>query len=131
VVGQSVYNYDTKGNVLRIRHQNAAGTTNLLDLNSTYDGADRLTSETDNAVTTPYGYDNANQVTSAGAAGYSYDANGNRTMAGYTIGPDNLLQTATVNGVTWTYTYDLENNLIKKTHPPGQDGDLTFTSETY
>jgi RHS repeat-associated protein len=115
VVGQSVYNYDTAGNVQRIRHQNAAGTTNLLDLNSTYDSADRLFSETDNGVTTPYGYDNASQVTSAGAAGYSYDANGNRNVAGYTVGPDNLLQTATVSGVTWTFTYDLENNLIKKT----------------
>jgi RHS repeat-associated protein len=115
VVGQSVYNYDTAGNVQRIRHQNAAGTTNLLDLNSTYDNADRLTSETDNGTTTTYSYDNASQVTQAGSTGYSYDANGNRNNSGFVTGPDNLLQTATIGGVTWNYTYDLENNRIKAT----------------
>jgi RHS repeat-associated protein len=115
VVGQSVYNYDTAGNVQRIRHQNAAGTTNLLDLNSTYDSADRLTSETDNGTTTTYGYDFASQVTQAGSTGYSYDPNGNRNNSGFVPGADNLLQTATIGGVTWNYTYDLENNRIKAT----------------
>ena len=55
-------------------------------------------------------YDATDQLTHDGTATYSYDANGNRTMAGYATGPGNRL----TNDGTWTYTYDAEGNLTKK-----------------
>ena len=47
----------------------------------------------------------------AGEAYYAYDANGNRTNAGYQTGPDNGLP----SDGTYNYTYDGEGNLIKRT----------------
>jgi RHS repeat-associated protein len=41
---------------------------------------------------------------------YGYDANGNRKNTGYTTGTGNQL----TNDGTWTYTYDAEGNLQKK-----------------
>src|SRR5262249_9747599 len=66
--------------------------------------------ETLNGSTTSFGYDATNQLTSDGSGNYSYDANGNRTMSGYTTGSGNQL---TADG-TWTYTYDDEGNQAKK-----------------
>jgi RHS repeat-associated protein len=112
-IGQTVFTYDAGGNVQRIQHQNAAGTSNLLDFLSTYDATDRLASETDNGTALNYGYDNADQLTAARTKGYGYDSNGNATAAGTTtfvVGPDNLL----VSDGTWTYSYDAENNRVKK-----------------
>ncbi len=43
-------------------------------------------------------------------ATYSYDANGNRTNAGYATDTGNR----TINDGVWTYTYDAEGNVIKK-----------------
>ncbi len=43
-------------------------------------------------------------------ATYSYDANGNRTNAGYATGTGNR----TINDGVWTYTYDAEGNVTKK-----------------
>ena len=43
---------------------------------------------------------------------YSYDANGNRTMPGYVVGPDNRI----LSDGTWNYSYDAENNRIGKTN---------------
>src|SRR5260370_34516694 len=63
-----------------------------------------------NGATTSYQYDVPNQLASDGLKSYSYDATGNRTMAGYTTGPGNQL----TNDGTWTYTYDAEGNLTKK-----------------
>ena len=92
--------------------------------------SDLLFSETDNGVTTNYGYDAQDELTSAGAAKYALDADGNRTGAGYVVGPDNeLLSDGTWNygydaagntvskvniatGETWTYGYDFNNRLI-------------------
>ena len=42
---------------------------------------------------------------------YSYDANGNRTMTGYSTGTNNRL----LSDGTHTYTYDFEGNRTKKT----------------
>ena len=88
----------------------------------TYDAAGNLTSETLNGGRPrTYTYDATNQLTSDTTTTYSYDANGNRTMAGYSTGADNQI---TTDG-TWTYTYDNEGNLIKKIEGvDGRDLDL-------
>ena len=80
--------------------------------------ADNLTSETLNGGTpVTYTYDATNQLVSDSTTSYSYDANGNRTMAGYTTGPANQI---TSDG-TWTYTYDNEGNIIKKSMGPSAE----------
>jgi YD repeat-containing protein len=69
-----------------------------------------VTAQTVDGVTTSFTYDVTNQVTADGPRTFSYDANGNRTMSGYTTGPGNQLLT---DG-TWTYTYDAAGNRTKK-----------------
>ena len=72
----------------------------------TYDVAARLSSQTDDGVITAYAYDATSQLTVDGGSGYTYDANGNRTIAGYVTGVDNEL----LSDGTWNYTYDAEGN---------------------
>jgi RHS repeat-associated protein len=55
--------------------------------------------------------DAANQVTGSGGTSYSYDANGNRTMTGYTTGTGNEM---TSDG-TYNYTYDANGSELTKT----------------
>lgn len=81
-----------------------------------YDAASRITRITDIDGATDYSYDKTNQLTAADATyrpdeGYSYDANGNRTNAGYQAGSNNQL---TSDGI-YTYTYDDEGNLKTRT----------------
>ena len=76
----------------------------------TYDVAARLSSQTDNGVLTAYAYDATSQLTVDGGTGYTYDANGNRTIAGYVTGTDNEL----LSDGTWDYTYDAEGNTVTK-----------------
>jgi len=71
--------------------------------------------------TDTYAYDATSQLTSDGNA-YSYDANGNRTLAGYQTGTANRL----TNDGTWTYTYDDAGNVIAKSKGPGLET-VTFT----
>jgi RHS repeat-associated protein len=64
--------------------------------------------------TVAFSYDNTNQLTGASGArseSYSYDANGNRTMTGYSTGTGNRLS----SDGTYNYTYDNEGNLATKT----------------
>src|SRR6516165_12057031 len=81
---------------------------------ATGDNGNVLT-ETLNGSTATYGYDNANQLITDNprgpTGGYSYDPNGNRAMTGYQTGTGNQL----LSDGTWTYSYDSEGNLIKKT----------------
>ncbi len=72
--------------------------------------ADRLSTKVENGTTTTYSYDTTNQLTQDGANDLSYDGNGNWTMAGYATGAGNRTST---DGV-WTYTYDAEGNVTKK-----------------
>jgi RHS repeat-associated protein len=67
-------------------------------------GTDRLLSD---GVTT-FGYDGAGNVTSAGAASYTYT-------------PYNLLATATVGGTTTTFRYDADNDRRMKTGANGTE----------
>jgi RHS repeat-associated protein len=109
-IGESDYSYDAAGRLQNLQHKNGSSTV-LANYTYTYDLASRVTSETLNgAAPTTYVYDNTNQLTNDGTKAYSYDANGNRTMTGYTTGADNQL----TNDGVYTYSYDAEGNLTKK-----------------
>ncbi len=119
VVGLTSYTYDGQGRVTQILSQSASLTPQS-NITYTYDLANRVTTETANSVTTTYSYDNANQLTADSTTTYTYDANGNRTNHGDTIGPNNQLLS---DGV-WNYTYDNEGNLVQKV---GISNGLTWT----
>ncbi len=108
LVATTGYVYDG-GEVTSITTQDVAGDVLQSDLYS-YDAAGRLASQDDDGVTTVFGYDATSQLLSDGSTSYSYDANGNRTIAGYVTGTDNEL---TSDG-TWNYTYDAEGNTVQK-----------------
>jgi YD repeat-containing protein len=113
-LGVTAYSYDDAGNRL-----------------TTVDAVGRLASQTNDGVTTVFGYDATGQLTADGVKNYTYDPNGNRTIAGYVTGVDNeLLSDGTWNytfdamgntttkvniatGETWTYGYDLNNRLVR------------------
>jgi RHS repeat-associated protein len=130
-VGTTAYAYNANGDVTSIQSQDGSGhvlasyqynygqgsggsSPSLGGIGagvlSTAAVSDLLFSETDNGVTTNYGYDAQNQLTSAGATAESYDGNGNRTNSGYVTGADNRLLT---DG-TWNYSYDAAGNTVKK-----------------
>jgi RHS repeat-associated protein len=109
IVSASAYTYDNAGNLTHLQHRNAAGGI-LADYVYTYDNANQLLAESDNGTGTNYGYDLTGQLTVAGTQGYSYDANGNRTMSGYQTGPNNEL----LSDPTWSYSYDAEGNVTAK-----------------
>ena len=108
-IGESDSSYDATGRLQTLQAKNGSGTT-LENFTYTYDLASRVTSQQLNGATTSYQYDATNQLTSDGLHSYGYDANGNRTMTGYTTGTGNQL----TNDGTYTYTYDAAGNLIKK-----------------
>jgi YD repeat-containing protein len=87
-----------------------------------YDAAAQLTTETNADGNHTYTYDATGQLTGVDASGgtcgatgcdesFSYELNGNRTMAGYSTGTGNRL---TADG-THTYTYDDNGNTLQKT----------------
>ena len=74
-----------------ITHTSSVAGT-LSEFSYTYDAAGRSPSYTGPEGTLNYTYDNTNQLTAVSDArteSYSYDANGNRTMTGYTTGTGN------------------------------------------
>jgi YD repeat-containing protein len=83
-----------------------------------------MSSKTENGTTTSYLYDADGQLTTAGAATFSYDASGNRTDPGYTTGTGNQ---TTSNG-TWTYTYDAEGNVSSKSDAAGDVWSYTYNN---
>jgi RHS repeat-associated protein len=114
--------YDAADRVTTITHGTTAAvgsppsfiTTPLATYSYGYDNTSRLTSETNAEGSVTYSYDNTDQLTGvsgARAETYTYDANGNRTMTGYSTGSGNRL---TASPGT-TYTYDTEGNLSAKT----------------
>jgi RHS repeat-associated protein len=114
LVGQTTMGYDGLGITNSITHQNGSGGT-LESFAYTIDIGGRLTSETDNINGTQtsfnIGYDQANQMTSAGANTYGYTLNGNRNNNGLVPGPGNQLQ----SDGNWNFTYDPQGNVTKKT----------------
>jgi RHS repeat-associated protein len=109
LIGSTGWGYNGQGDITSIAVRNAYY-QQLWGANYAYDSSNRMTSKTVAGVTTNYSYDNTNQLTSDGTINYSYDANGNRSMSGYTVGAGNEI---TSDG-TWNYFYDNEGNRIKK-----------------
>ncbi len=91
--------FDARNRQTSVTHKNSSGTA-LSSESYVYDDAGNLSSKTVDAVTTTYGYDVIDQLTSEATTGYSasyaYDANGNRTSK-------------TLNGSTYTYTYTVDD----------------------
>ncbi|MDB9526004.1 hypothetical protein PN498_08405, partial [Oscillatoria sp. CS-180] len=88
----------------------------IADYQFSYDAANRLTTLVAPDGTATYTYDDRDQLTGADYTGqsneaYTYDANGNRTTAGYQTTPNNQLAS---DGV-FTYDYDNEGNRIRRT----------------
>ena len=116
LVAQTGYSYDSLNRLSQINHQNAGGGS-LAFYRFGYDAAGRIQQTVDIDGTTDFTYDKTSQLTGADRAGtvrdesYAYDANGNRTNAGYSTGTDNRLNS---DGV-FTYTYDFEGNLKTRT----------------
>jgi RHS repeat-associated protein len=124
VVATSTYAIDDAGRVTSIVDKNSTATT-LSYYNYGYDAADRVTTQTywskigtvTYSGTLAYSYDPTNQLTSDGTSNYSFDANGNRTMTGYSTGADNRMS----SDGTYTYYYDNAGNTIEKTRGSGQE----------
>jgi RHS repeat-associated protein len=127
-VAYSAYSYDNANRLTSIVNSNSANAT-LSYYNYSYDNADRVSTQTRwsqvgttvYSGTNTYTYDAASQLLSDGSS-YSYDANGNRTMSGYTTGSDNEMS----SDGTYTYSYDAEGNLTSKTTGSGSS-QVTWT----
>jgi RHS repeat-associated protein len=107
-IGATSYLYDVDMRLSNQQQLSGSGTV-LANFTYTYDQASRLSTETDNGVTTSYTYDAVNQLTSDGTRNYSYDLSGNRTGGSNNTGSANQL---TTDGA-WNFTYDNEGNLTK------------------
>jgi YD repeat-containing protein len=116
LVAETLHTYDPFNRLVGINHQRTNGSS-INNYTFGYDAADRITAITDIDGTATYSYDRSNELTGADRPGtsgdeaYTYDANGNRTNAGYQTGANNRLQT---DGV-YTYSYDDEGNLKTRT----------------
>src|SRR5262249_13566075 len=90
VVGTTSFGLDDASRVTSITHKNGSAAT-LSYYNYNYDSANRVTTQVYSSTvgtatyagTLAYTYDSTNQLLTDGTATYAYDANGNRTMAGY------------------------------------------------
>ncbi|WP_020467964.1 RHS repeat-associated core domain-containing protein [Zavarzinella formosa] len=107
--GTTDFAYDDAGRTTGIVHRNASSSV-LADFGYDYDEAGRLTSRTENYVTTTFAYDAADQLVQDGATSHDYDGSGNRTDAGYVTGDGNRLE----SDGTWSYTYDDAGEMVKR-----------------
>ena len=76
--------------------------------------ADLLATVTSADGTTSYSYDALGELTSASGAvneSYTWDANGNPSGSGYSIGPENEI----LSDGTYIYTYNLDGDMLKRT----------------
>src|SRR5262249_19726735 len=69
---KALFTYDLGDRLTNLTQKDGSGPV-LENFTYTYDAGDRLTSDITNGTTTSYGYDNADQLTSAGAVTYGYD----------------------------------------------------------
>ncbi len=117
------YTYDNANRLTNIATLNASSGT-ISSYVYTLDPANRLTKEVQtwnggsSSDTITYGYTANGQLTSVSHTNgafsnesYSYDANGNRTMSGYSTDTGNELS----SDGTYNYTYDAAGNMTSKT----------------
>jgi RHS repeat-associated protein len=113
LVAGTSYTYDADGRLTKLTH--ARGGTTLADYNWQYDAANRITQSVSPDGTSNYNYDERDQLLGTdhsyqGDESYSYDANGNRTNAGYNTGDNNQL----LSDGKYNYEYDNEGNRTKR-----------------
>ncbi len=112
-VGTTSMGYDAVGRLTNLQHKDGSA-VNIANYTHTYDAASRVTTEKLNAgATTTYQYDTTDQLTNDAVVTYTYDPNGNRTMSGYSTGPNNQL---TSDGA-WNYYADKNGNITQKINP--------------
>jgi RHS repeat-associated protein len=124
----STFGYDRDSNLTGITHKDTTSSTTLANFTYTYDAAGRVSGYTGFDGTLTYTYDRSGELTGVSGAhneSYSYDANGNRTMTGYSTGTGNELSS---DGV-YNYTYDNEGNLLTETRI--SDGQVTTNTWDY
>jgi RHS repeat-associated protein len=114
LVASSSYGYDPLNRLIQLVH--AQNTTNLNTYSWVYDAVSRITQMSSVDGTSTYSYDETDQLTGVTQSFqpnevYSYDLNGNRTIAGYQTTTNNRLQ----SDGTYTYLYDDEGNLTRRT----------------
>lgn len=112
-VGSSALSYNARSKLTGALHLPATGAPIAYAWG--YDPASRLITATTPAGNAQFTYDNIVQLLNADYTAqpdetYTYDANGNRTGAGYVVGADNRLL---ADGV-YSYTYDAEGNLTRR-----------------
>jgi RHS repeat-associated protein len=123
-IASSYSSYDGMGRLTKLVHSTSTtapssgwGTGALAGYQYTYDAAGRIaTIDSYLDGLTTYTNDNTDQLTAADHTGqtdesYTYDANGNRTGGGYSLGTNNQLS----SDGTYNYTYDDEGNRLTKT----------------
>jgi len=115
--GTTNYSYDAIGQLTGVNLPNGR------IIQYRYDAAGNRISVTDNGVGTNYSTNNLNQYTSAGAATYTYDTDGNLISKqqgsntwNYSYDSENRLFGVTSAEGTWTYEYDALGNRIATIH---------------
>ena len=129
LIGKTSFGYDDGRRLVSITHKD--GSTNPLIIDSytyTLDAANRVKTETSTlGPFRSYGYDDDNQLLSDGTNGYSYDKNGNRTIAGYVIDKGNRLK----SDGTWNYFYETKATASSRsTSPAARPGPTASTPPT-
>ena len=123
-VAASYFEYDDMNRLTKLVHSESTtaptsgwGTDPLAGYQFSYDAASRFTSINSylDGVTN-YSHDDTNQLVDADHAtatdeSYEYDANGNRTMSGYSVASNNRMS----SDGTHNYTYDDEGNRLTRT----------------
>jgi RHS repeat-associated protein len=119
-IATGTYSYDTGNRLTGLNYTADAGQTHIDAYTWGFDNANRVTSMTTTADgSATYGYDVVNELTSASYTGqnqpanesYSFDANGNRNMSGWTTGAANVI---TSDG-TFNYQTDADGNRTVRT----------------
>jgi hypothetical protein len=118
-IATGAYSYDTGNRLTGLAYAPTPAGTTSMPLAGGYDAANNVTSFSTDGGTATYGNDVTNQLTSATYSGtnqpaneaYSFDKNGNRTMASYSTGSNNLI---TSDG-TFNYQHDADGNQTVRT----------------
>ena len=117
--GAWAYSYDDDGQLVHAVFKSTNPAIANQDLQYVYDAAGNRVSTAINGITTAYVTNNLNQYTSVGTAALSYDADGNLTSDGaaqYTYDDQNRLVKLVTASDTWTFEYDPFGNLIATVH---------------
>jgi len=121
LVVSSTYGYDSASRLINLDHSGAVGGSpdlaSLASYSWAFDNVGQITQATSPDGTSDYSYDSTGQLIGAVNSfttdeTYSYDANGNRNMSGYVVGPNNQI----LSGGNYTYDYDAEGNRTKETN---------------